>query len=217
MIGCRHPTHYNSHAPPLQHPSKRGRQLLVDCLSLIIERWPPKARAWRISLFFDVSSFGAPNRQTSHRTAKPDHRRLAWDHREPRRHWLGAPVFCPWRERAKPVEGRVAAAHFGCCVLCCVLWLWQACFCYLTGRKSWDRASQNGRFFRIHNKKCILYTPNVNGFPKSVSSLDFGKVLTFRLKRNIGALWVQKKCVIFYLGRVPSYFFHSEAWYLLGR
>ncbi len=30
-IGRRHPTRYNSHAPPLQHPSKRGRQLLVDC------------------------------------------------------------------------------------------------------------------------------------------------------------------------------------------
>jgi hypothetical protein len=30
-IGRRHPTRYNSHAPPLQHPSERGRQLLVDC------------------------------------------------------------------------------------------------------------------------------------------------------------------------------------------
>jgi hypothetical protein len=49
-----------------------------------------------------------------------------WDHREPRRHWLVAPIAFPWRdERAKPVEGRVAAAaHFGCwllCVVCCVL------------------------------------------------------------------------------------------------
>jgi hypothetical protein len=31
MIGCHHPTRYNFHAPPLQHPSERGRQLLVDC------------------------------------------------------------------------------------------------------------------------------------------------------------------------------------------
>jgi hypothetical protein len=31
MIGRHHPTHYNSHAPPLQYPSERGRQLLVDC------------------------------------------------------------------------------------------------------------------------------------------------------------------------------------------
>ncbi len=30
-LGCRHPTCYNSHTPPLRHPSKRGRQLLVDC------------------------------------------------------------------------------------------------------------------------------------------------------------------------------------------
>ncbi len=101
-------------------------------LSLIIKRRPPKVRAWRISLFFDVFLFGAPNRQTSYRAAKPDHRRLASDHRELQRHWLGAPVYCPWRERAKPVEGRVAAAHFGCCVLCCVLWLWQAHFRYRT-------------------------------------------------------------------------------------
>ncbi len=30
-IGHRHPTRYNSHAPPLQHPSECGRQLLVYC------------------------------------------------------------------------------------------------------------------------------------------------------------------------------------------
>ncbi len=186
-------------------------------LSLIIEPRPPKARAWRISLFFDVSSHGAPNRQTSHRADKPDHRRLAWDHREPRRHWMGAPVYCPWRERAKPVEGRVAAAHFGYCVLCCVLWLWQACFSYLTGGTSWDQASQNGQFFRIHNKNSSLDAQNVYGWPKSQSSLDISHVLTFGLKCDIGGLWVWKKCGIFYLGRVPSYFFHFEAWFLLGR
>jgi hypothetical protein len=158
-IGCRHPTRYNSHAPPLQHPSEWGRQLLVDyCLSSV-NGGHLRPEPGVSSLFFDVSSFGTPNRQTSHCAAKPDHRRLAWDHREPWRHWLEALVYCPWRERAKPVEGRVAAAHFGCCVLCCVLWLWQARFSGLTGRKSWDQASQNGWFSRIHNKKIITRCP----------------------------------------------------------
>ncbi len=36
---------------------------------------------------------------------------------------LGVPLPYQWRERAKPLEGRVAAAaaHVGCCVLCCVV------------------------------------------------------------------------------------------------
>ena len=49
-------------------------------LYAIIKRRPPKSRALPISLFFYVSLFGAPNRQTSHRAAKPDHDgHLAWD------------------------------------------------------------------------------------------------------------------------------------------
>ncbi len=48
-------------------------------LYAIIKRRPPKSRAPPISLFFYASFFGAPNRQTSHRAAKPDHGRLAWD------------------------------------------------------------------------------------------------------------------------------------------
>jgi hypothetical protein len=31
MIGRHHPTRYNSYVPPLQHPSERSCQLLVDC------------------------------------------------------------------------------------------------------------------------------------------------------------------------------------------
>jgi hypothetical protein len=40
-----------------------------------------------------------------------------------RRQDLGAPLQYQWRERAKLLEGRVAAAaaHVGCCVLCCVV------------------------------------------------------------------------------------------------
>ncbi len=176
-------------------------------LSLIIKRRPLKARAWRISLFFYVSSFGAPNRQTSHCAAKPDHRRLARYHREPRRHWLGAPVYCPWWERAKPVKGRVAAAHFGCCVLCCVLWLWQARLATLLVEQVEIGPAKTANFSTFITKNASLDAPNVHGWPKSPSSLDFSHVLTFGLKHDIGALWVRKKSGIFYLGRVPSYFF----------
>jgi hypothetical protein len=45
---------------------------------------------------------------------------------EARRQDLGAPLPYQWRERAKPLEGRVSAAvvHVGgmlCCVVCCVV------------------------------------------------------------------------------------------------
>ncbi len=52
--------------------------------------------------------------------------RLAWAHRERTRHELLAPLPYSRRERAKPLEGRVAVVHFGCCVLCvvcCGLWV----------------------------------------------------------------------------------------------
>ncbi len=172
-------------------------------LSLIIKRRPTKARAWHISLIFNVSSVGAPNRQTSHRAAKPGHRHLAWDHREPRCHWLRALVFSPWRERAKLVEGRVAAAHFGCCVLCCVLWLWQARFCYLTGRKSWDWASQNGQFFRIHNKKCITRCPQCKRMSKIVIVLRFWTCLDIRAETWYWSIMSAEK-VCYFLPRLST-------------
>jgi hypothetical protein len=43
-------------------------------------------------------------------------------------------------------------------------------------------------FSAFITKNASLDAPNVCGFPKSVSSLDFGKVLTFGLKHDIGAL-----------------------------
>jgi hypothetical protein len=207
MIGRRHPTRYNSHVPPLQHPSEHGRQLLVDCC-LSSSNGGQLRPEPGVSLYFLMCLHLAP--QTGKLAIAPPNPTtgaLRWT--------IGSRGAIGWGHRysahgereGKAGGGRVAAAHFGCCVLCCVLWLLQARFCYLTGRKSWDRASQNGQFFHIHNKNALLDAPNVNGFPKSVSSLDFGKVLTFGLKRDIGALWVRKKRVIFYPGRVPSYFF----------
>ncbi len=64
---------------------------------------PPKANTPLSISFFDVPSFRPPNRQTSHRVAKPDHGRLALDHREPRHHWLVALIAFPWRDE---VEGK---------------------------------------------------------------------------------------------------------------
>jgi hypothetical protein len=110
------------HQPRLlsKNPSHRGRRLLFDCCFILQSFGHLRLRHHFPSIFLDASSFRLPNRRTSHCAAKPDHGHLSWDHRDPRRHWLGAPIACPWREMAKPVEGRVTAAHFGCCVLCVV-------------------------------------------------------------------------------------------------
>ncbi len=56
-------------------------------------------------------------------------------------------------------------------------------------------------------KDASLDAPNVRECSKLSLSLDFGHVLTFGLKCDIGAIRVQKKGVLFYLGRVPSYLF----------
>jgi hypothetical protein len=69
------------------------------------------------SLFFDVSSFRPPNTGTNHGATKTDLGRLAWDHRVPRRHVLGALLTCPWSERAKPP--RVGQRRLILVVVCC--------------------------------------------------------------------------------------------------
>ncbi len=86
------------------------------------------AKATPIALFFNGVCVSIPNKGTGRGTTKPDHRRLAWDHRRPQRHVLWAPLTYPWRERAKPLEGRVAAAHVHSywllCDLCCCVLSW---------------------------------------------------------------------------------------------
>ncbi len=77
---------------------------------------------------------------------------MVWGHR------------CPTHgEKAKPLEGRAAEAHFGSCVfvcLCvCVVVLW-AClaFSYLTCKKvktDWGFGLWNGWLIHIHNRKGI--------------------------------------------------------------
>jgi hypothetical protein len=102
---------------------------------LTSERLPPKAKTPSLSLIFDGSRFGAPSKGTSHSDCKPATRRLLWTHGESWCQDLGAPLPYSWRERAKPQEGRVAAAHLdvvscGWWVVGCGLWvvLW-ACEC----------------------------------------------------------------------------------------
>ncbi len=86
-------------------------------LHLMSERQPPKAETPSLSLFFDRSPFGAPSKGTSRGDHEPTTGHLLWNHGELRCQDLGAPLPYLWRERAKLLEGRVAAAHFGCCVL----------------------------------------------------------------------------------------------------
>ncbi len=102
-------------------------QLFLHCSIQHPKQWdsvspcPLKAKATPIALFFDGVCVGIPNEGTGRGTAKPDHGRLAWDHRRPQRHVLVAPLSYPWRERAKPLGGRAAASHVGCCVFCVVV------------------------------------------------------------------------------------------------
>ncbi len=92
---------------------------------VFINRQPPKAKALPSSLFFDGACVGSPNTGTNHDAAKPDRARLEPAYGKRQHHELAAPLPYPWRVRAKPLEGRVAEAHFGvvCCVVfecCCV-------------------------------------------------------------------------------------------------
>ncbi len=90
-------------------------------LCLTSERWPPKAKTLSLTLIFNGSRFGAPSKRTSRGDREPTTERLLWTHGELRRQDLGAPLPYPWRERAKLLEGRVAAAHLD--VVSCRLWV----------------------------------------------------------------------------------------------
>jgi hypothetical protein len=90
-------------------------------LHFMSEGRPPKAETPSLSLIFNGSRFGAPSKRTSHGNCEPTTGCLLWTHGELRRQDLGAPLPYPWRERAKPLEGRVAAAHLD--VVGCGLWV----------------------------------------------------------------------------------------------
>ncbi len=94
-------------------------------LRVFVDWQPPKAKALPSSLFFDGACVGSSNKGTNHGAAKPNRARLEPAYGKQWRHELPAPLLYPWRERAKPLEGRAMEAHFGVvyCVVfvCCCL------------------------------------------------------------------------------------------------
>jgi hypothetical protein len=99
----------------------------LSCLTS--KRRPPKAKTPSLSLIYDGLRFGAQSKRTSRGNCKPATGPLLWTHGESRRQDLGAPLPYPWRERAKLLEGRVAAAHLDVvgCGLWVVLWACERC------------------------------------------------------------------------------------------
>ncbi len=89
-----------------------------------------------------------------------------------------------------------------CCVLCVVV---VTSFSYLTGRKAKIRPAKMANFSALITENASLDAPNVNEWQKSPSSLVFSHVLTFGLKRDIGACVISaEKVCYFYLGRIPG-------------
>ena len=80
-----------------------------------------------------------------------------------------------------------------------------------------SRIDQKTQISALTTQKASQNTPNVKGCPKLLSSVDLGHFLTFWLVASWGALGMEKKCVIFYLGRVPSYFFLFKVLFSLSR
>jgi hypothetical protein len=77
-----------------------------------------------------------------------------------------------------------------CCVLCVVVVVVTSPFSYLIVLvEMQDRASQNGDLSALIAKDASPDAPNVRGCPQlSLSLVDFGHVLTFGLRRDIGGL-----------------------------
>jgi hypothetical protein len=73
-----------------------------------------------------------------------------------------------------------------CCVLCVVVVT--SPFCFLTGRNVKIGPAKMADLSALITKDAFQDAPNVRGCPKLSLSLDFGHVLTFGLKCDIGAL-----------------------------
>jgi hypothetical protein len=73
-------------------------------------------------------------------------------------------------------------------VVCCVLCVVVVTSFTLTGREAKIRPAKMADFSALITKNASLDAPNVKGCLKLSLSLDFGHVLTFGLKRDIGAL-----------------------------
>ncbi len=77
-----------------------------------------------------------------------------------------------------------------CCVLCVVVVVVVVTspFSYLTGRNARSGQPKMADLSALITKDASLDAPNVRGCSKLSLSLDFEHVLTFGLKRDIGAL-----------------------------
>ncbi len=121
-------------------------------LCQIIERWPPKADAPPISLFYDACCFVAPNKGTSHRDCKPSAGRLQWTAR-----WFGGTAALSMERGQHQWIGqrRLLILIVVCCVcVCgCVLCV-GAIFSYQTGWKSTSAKVKWPTFAHSYHKIC---------------------------------------------------------------
>jgi hypothetical protein len=173
MIGCRHPTRYNSHVPPLQHPSKRGHQLLVDCCLSSSNGGNLRPESG-ISLYFLMCLYLAP--QTGEPAIAPPNPTtgtlcgtigsrctIGWGHQ-----------YSAHGERGQS-QWRVGWQQLILVVVCCVV----CCGCdklvlaTLLGEKVEIGPAKMADFSAFITKNASLDAPNVCGFPKISVFLRF--------------------------------------------
>ncbi len=92
-------------------------------------------------------------------------------------------------------------------VVCCVLCVVVVMSFTLPGREAKIRSAKMANFSALTTEKAPQNAPNVEGCTKLHSSRDLGNPLTLWLVPIWEVLGMRIKCVIFYLGRVPSIFF----------
>ncbi len=145
------PSHVSSPIPP------PPRTLLFGWLLRVVVKWLPfNAEAPSLSLFCDGLCFSTPKKGKKSGKCKPTTGKLQQTYGVPWSQDLGAPLPYPWRDRATPQEGRVAT-HFDCCLLCCVVFVLRAPFCYLsynTGRESTSAKAKWPTFVQSKHNIC---------------------------------------------------------------
>ncbi len=158
-IGHRHPTRYNSHAPPLQHSSKRGHQLLVDwCLSSSNSghlRPEPGISLYFLMCLHLVPQTGKPAIELPNPTTGAlrgtigSRGAIGWGHRYSAHGERGQSQWRVGWQRLILVVVR--------CVVCC------GCdklvLASLLVEKVEIGPTKMANFFCIHNKKCITRCP----------------------------------------------------------
>jgi hypothetical protein len=125
---------------------------------------------------FDGSCFGTPNKGTKCGEHERNNSHPVDAHGEPQSQDLGAPLPYLWKERAKPLEGRVAAAHIDCCVFLWLCFVVQASLATLVV-ESLHQSKQNGQLLCTHTTKSAPQTSDVNAGPTPLQSAGVGPVL----------------------------------------